>query len=61
MTTEGMCRIGDFGISKVLEATYDVASTMVGTPYYMRYFSLLVFNFSPEVCESKPYTYKSDI
>ncbi|CAE7340591.1 NEK1 [Symbiodinium sp. CCMP2592] len=33
-------RIGDFGISRVLEGTVDVAATVVGTPYYM----------SPEAC-----------
>lgn len=44
-------KIGDFGISKVLENTFDQASTVVGTPYYM----------SPEVCENKPYTFKSDV
>ena len=37
-------------ISKVLENTLDQASTVVGTPYYM----------SPEVCENKPYTFKSE-
>ena len=44
-------RIGDFGISRVLEGTIDVAATVVGTPYYM----------SPEVCKAEPYGYKSDI
>mmetsp|Transcript_46256 Transcript_46256/g.107561 ORF Transcript_46256/g.107561 Transcript_46256/m.107561 type:complete len:828 (-) Transcript_46256:130-2613(-) len=44
-------KIGDFGISRVLEGTVDVAATVVGTPYYM----------SPEVCRSEPYSYKSDI
>jgi len=44
-------RIGDFGISRVLEGTVDVAATVVGTPYYM----------SPEVCKAEPYGYKSDI
>merc|ERR1719158_69035 len=44
-------KIGDFGISRVLEGTVDVAATVVGTPYYM----------SPEVCKSEPYGYKSDI
>ena len=43
--------MGDFGISRVLDSTLDAANTMVGTPYYM----------APEVCESKPYTFKSDI
>ncbi|EAR85756.2 Serine/Threonine kinase domain protein (macronuclear) [Tetrahymena thermophila SB210] len=51
ITRDGTIKIGDFGISKVLENTTSVANTVVGTPYYM----------SPEVCESKPYTYKSDI
>lgn len=44
-------RIGDFGISRVLEGTIDVAATVVGTTYYM----------SPEVCKAEPYGYKSDI
>jgi NIMA (never in mitosis gene a)-related kinase len=44
-------KLGDFGISKVLEATCDAALTVVGTPYYM----------SPEICENKAYTYASDI
>mmetsp|Transcript_53716 Transcript_53716/g.142842 ORF Transcript_53716/g.142842 Transcript_53716/m.142842 type:complete len:608 (+) Transcript_53716:140-1963(+) len=43
-------KIGDFGISRVLEGTME-AITVVGTPYYM----------SPEVCENKPYTFKSDV
>jgi NIMA (never in mitosis gene a)-related kinase len=32
----GHIKIGDFGISKVLENTNDAAQTMTGTPYYMR-------------------------
>lgn len=51
LTSNGTVKIGDFGISKVLENTLDQASTVVGTPYYM----------SPEVCENKPYTFKSDV
>jgi NIMA (never in mitosis gene a)-related kinase len=41
-------KLGDFGIVKVLEATTAMAVTKVGTPYY----------FSPELCRSKPYSYK---
>jgi len=44
-------KLGDFGISRVLEQTLDAAVTMVGTPYYM----------SPEVCSNAPYSWKSDI
>lgn len=51
VTSNGFVKIGDFGISRVLEHTYDQANTVVGTPYYM----------SPEVCENKPYTFKSDV
>lgn len=44
-------KIGDFGISKVLETTCQNANTVVGTPYYM----------APEACQSEPYTSKSDV
>ena len=28
-------KLGDFGISKVLDEKVDLASTSIGTPYYM--------------------------
>ncbi|OII75161.1 NIMA-related kinase 5 [Cryptosporidium ubiquitum] len=44
--------IGDFGISRImLSVTMPFTLTSIGTPQYM----------SPEMCENKPYTYKSDI
>ncbi|CAD8070738.1 unnamed protein product [Paramecium sonneborni] len=51
LSSNGFVKIGDFGISRVLEHTQDQANTVTGTPYYM----------SPEICENKPYTYKSDV
>eukprot|EP00468_Gymnochlora_sp_CCMP2014_P007396 CAMPEP_0167759192 /NCGR_PEP_ID=MMETSP0110_2-20121227/10884_1 /TAXON_ID=629695 /ORGANISM="Gymnochlora sp., Strain CCMP2014" /LENGTH=608 /DNA_ID=CAMNT_0007645545 /DNA_START=831 /DNA_END=2654 /DNA_ORIENTATION=- len=51
LTAAGDAKIGDFGISKVLLSDTEMASTVIGTPYYL----------SPEICESKPYTTSSDI
>ncbi|CAJ1342527.1 unnamed protein product [Effrenium voratum] len=51
LTAQDRLRIGDFGISKVLESTCAFAKTTIGTPYYL----------SPEICLEKPYTFSSDI
>eukprot|EP00425_Heterocapsa_triquetra_P040341 CAMPEP_0195072640 /NCGR_PEP_ID=MMETSP0448-20130528/16180_1 /TAXON_ID=66468 /ORGANISM="Heterocapsa triquestra, Strain CCMP 448" /LENGTH=206 /DNA_ID=CAMNT_0040104657 /DNA_START=25 /DNA_END=642 /DNA_ORIENTATION=+ len=51
MKSMQVVKLGDFGISRVLEGSIEAAITVVGTPYYM----------SPEVCENKPYTFKSDV
>merc|ERR1719240_1795586 len=51
LTSQDRLRIGDFGISKVLENTAAFARTTIGTPYYL----------SPEICMEKPYSYASDI
>ncbi|EGD74020.1 NEK/NEK1 protein kinase [Salpingoeca rosetta] len=47
----GIVKLGDFGIAKVLSNNTQFANTLVGTPY----------NLSPELCEDKPYGKKSDI
>ncbi|KAH9505755.1 Serine/threonine-protein kinase Nek11 [Bulinus truncatus] len=46
-----LMKIGDFGISRILMNTSDMASTFTGTPYYM----------SPEVLKHEGYNSKSDI
>ena len=51
LTSNGTVKLGDFGISKVLENSITSANTVVGTPYYL----------SPEACENLPYSSKSDI
>ena len=35
MTQSGSIKIGDFGIARVLQHTYDCAQTAIGTPYYL--------------------------
>ena len=35
LTGSKTIKVGDFGISKVLDSTTQVANTVVGTPYYM--------------------------
>mmetsp|Transcript_32938 Transcript_32938/g.60604 ORF Transcript_32938/g.60604 Transcript_32938/m.60604 type:complete len:802 (-) Transcript_32938:127-2532(-) len=44
-------KLGDFGISRMLNSTTDLAKTQIGTPFYM----------SPELINNKPYSYKSDV
>ncbi|KAK0045182.1 serine/threonine-protein kinase Nek11 [Biomphalaria pfeifferi] len=48
---KNLMKIGDFGISRILMNTSDMASTFTGTPYYM----------SPEVLKHEGYNSKSDI
>ncbi|XP_015280256.1 PREDICTED: serine/threonine-protein kinase Nek4 [Gekko japonicus] len=51
LTRSNIIKVGDLGIARVLENKYDMASTLIGTPYYM----------SPELFSNKPYNYKSDV
>ncbi|NXR76963.1 NEK4 kinase, partial [Pycnonotus jocosus] len=51
LTRTNIIKVGDLGIARVLENQYDMACTLIGTPYYM----------SPELFSNKPYNYKSDV
>jgi len=51
LTRSNIIKLGDFGISRILEETLKMALTSIGTPYYM----------PPEVLENKPYSFPSDI
>ncbi|XP_067854694.1 serine/threonine-protein kinase Nek4 isoform X2 [Heptranchias perlo] len=51
LTKTNIIKVGDLGIARVLENQHDMASTLIGTPYYM----------SPELFCNKPYNYKSDV
>jgi len=52
MPQDDSVKLGDFGLSKILGSNgADMAQSAVGTPYYL----------SPELCEGRPYDYKSDV
>ena len=51
LTKNGDIKIGDFGICRVLSKSDELASTSIGTPYYI----------APEVCKGEPYNYKADV
>lgn len=48
---KNLIKLGDFGISRILAGTTDLASTFTGTPFYM----------SPETLKQNGYNTKSDI
>ncbi|CAI2729312.1 unnamed protein product [Schistosoma spindalis] len=51
LTRSNIVKLGDLGIARVLESSNSMATTLIGTPYYM----------SPELFANKPYNHKSDI
>jgi NIMA (never in mitosis gene a)-related kinase len=51
LTSDGIVKLGDFGVAKALENTTDCAKTVTGTPYYL----------APELWESQPYSMPADI
>ena len=51
LTANGIVKVGDFGIARVLRNTGEFAATRIGTPYYM----------SPEIMDGKRYNSKTDI
>ena len=51
LMSDGLIKLGDFGISRKLERTRELARTMVGTPFYL----------SPEILSEQGYGFQSDI
>ena len=44
-------KLGDFGVSRVMSNTTELAATVIGTPYYL----------SPEIVQNNSYDFKTDI
>lgn len=51
VTERGVLKLGDFGVSRVLQSPTDLARTTVGTPYYM----------CPEFFRNEPHSVKADM
>ena len=51
ISEDGLCKLGDFGVSKQLESSEVLTSTHVGTAYYL----------PPEICNNNSYDNKVDI
>lgn len=51
ITNNYQIKLGDFGVSRTLESSLQLASTHAGTPIYM----------SPEILLSKKYSYPTDV
>ena len=51
LDSTGAIKVGDFGVSKILQNKDELATTVVGTPLYL----------SPELYSGQPYNSKSDM
>ncbi|KAK2948215.1 putative G2-specific protein kinase nimA [Blattamonas nauphoetae] len=51
LTHDGVAKIGDLGVAKVLKSAETLAQTAIGTPYYL----------CPEMWSNRPYNTKSDV
>lgn len=51
ITKHGIAKIGDFGVARSLDATFDLDKTVIGTPFYL----------APEIWDNHPYGYAADI
>ena len=47
----GMLKLGDFGVSYILQDTVTKANSVKGTPYYL----------APELLQDQPYSFEADI